>query len=565
KCFCDYWFLFDCLLVVISLFGQIFAAVATVPSIIQQVLVLRALRLLRLIRALRMIRQMRTIWRLVFGLLTSCDTMISTLALLVLVLYIFAVLGVEMIANDETLREDAGTKAIIELNFSGIFVTMMTLSQFVTMDSIASIYFPLINKKGSLSIYFTLLVITVSIALMNLVTAVLVEGALEHARQEKEEEVKLGNEQVKAMIPQLRDIFTKLDRDGNQEIHLKEIQQAERDGKVKVPDNILDKASVQSMTELFSMLDVDKSGHLNCEEFIDGCLNIFLLDIPLRDLMMLKMIRLLRNGVHDIERDISDMKRVLVETSNSQYQAQTGAPELTLEDSRRFRRCGEVWVRHGDVTLTECNGIVVSFPSVVLITSILSFATLAGLMWLSGHLLNTDMCRLGSELSRMLLVFVAIKVIFLGFHATFLALTWSSVFSHRAFSLVILILDLVLVVLAAVTWRKVLKIQDTIVATLEQEKENTRIEGLARLPQTSFLELQEVAEDAELAVTRMPRCPMHEQCVICLSDFEPSSKVTRLACGHVFHASCINIWLLDAKHKWCPYRCPEEPLRFEDV
>ncbi|CAJ1327051.1 unnamed protein product [Effrenium voratum] len=227
--------------------------------------------------------------------------------------------------------------------------------------------------------------------------------------------------------------------------------------------------------------------------------------------------------------------------------------------------CGEVWVRHGDVTLTECNGIVVSFPSVVLITSILSFATLAGLMWLSGHLLNTDMCRLGSELSRMLLVFVAIKVIFLGFHATFLALTWSSVFSHRAFSLVILILDLVLVVLAAVTWRKVLKIQDTIVATLEQEKENTRIEGLARLPQTSFLELQEVAEDAELAVTRMPRCPMHEQCVICLSDFEPSSKVTRLACGHVFHASCINIWLLDAKHKWCPYRCPEEPLRFEDV
>ena len=26
--------------------------------------------------------------------------------------------GVEMIANDETLREDAGTKAIIELNFS---------------------------------------------------------------------------------------------------------------------------------------------------------------------------------------------------------------------------------------------------------------------------------------------------------------------------------------------------------------------------------------------------------------------------------------------------------------
>ena len=38
-----------------------------------------------------------------------------------------------------------------------------------------------------------------------------------------------------------------------------------------------------------------------------------------------------------------------------------------------------------------------------------------------------------------------------------------------------------------------------------QERVAEPWQGLARLPQTSFLELQEVAEDAELAVTRMPR------------------------------------------------------------
>lgn len=317
KAFKDPWFDFDLILVVLSFIGQIFATVLTVPSIIQQVLFLRALRLLRLIRAVRMIKQMRTIWRLVSGLLTSCNTMLSTMALLLLVLYIFAILGIEMIANDSTLKADTLTGPIIEKSFSSLWISFWTLTQFVTMDSIASIYIPLIEKKWELSIYFTLLVVIVSISLMNLVTAVLVEGALEHARQEKEEEILMSNEKVKLMIPQLKQLFEDLDKDNSGDLHQAEIEQAEREGRVVVPEHILDKASVGSMTELFLNLDVDKSGKLTCAEFIEGCMNIFLLDIPVRDMMMMKMIRLLRHGVMKIEGEIRDLKRSMVLASSA--------------------------------------------------------------------------------------------------------------------------------------------------------------------------------------------------------------------------------------------------------
>eukprot|EP00434_Breviolum_minutum_P000992 symbB.v1.2.000869.t1/scaffold38.1/size396883/9 len=64
KCFEDYWFLFDFVLVTVSLVGQIMTSFTTSTGFIQQVLVLRALRLLRVIRALRMIKQMRAVWRL---------------------------------------------------------------------------------------------------------------------------------------------------------------------------------------------------------------------------------------------------------------------------------------------------------------------------------------------------------------------------------------------------------------------------------------------------------------------------------------------------------------------
>lgn len=309
RCFRDPWFIFDFVLVTVSLLGQVIGAVASFPAVIQQVLILRALRLLRVIRALRMIKQMRGVWRLVSGLLTSCNTMMSTLALLSLVLYIFAVLGIEMIAKDDTLQADVVTSRIIQENFSSLFVIMMTLSQFVTMDSIASIYIPLIKKKPELSSYFIALVIIVSIALMNLVTAVLVEGALDHARQEKEEDVKLSNSKFREMIPQLQSLFESLDTDKSGELQRTEIEAAEREKRAEIPADILDKASVASMTELFEKLDVDKSGSLKSAEFIEGCMNIFLLEIPVRDLMMMKMIRSVRSGVAHIEDEIRDLRR----------------------------------------------------------------------------------------------------------------------------------------------------------------------------------------------------------------------------------------------------------------
>lgn len=309
RCFRDPWFIFDFVLVTVSLLGQVIGAVASFPAVIQQVLILRALRLLRVIRALRMIKQMRGVWRLVSGLLTSCNTMMSTLALLSLVLYIFAVLGIEMIAKDDTLQADVVTNRIIQENFSSLFVIMMTLSQLVTMDSIASIYIPLIKKKPELSSYFIALVIIVSIALMNLVTAVLVEGALDHARQEKEEDVKLSNSKFREMIPQLQSLFESLDTDKSGELQRTEIEAAEREKRAEIPADILDKASVASMTELFEKLDVDKSGSLKSAEFIEGCMNIFLLEIPVRDLMMMKMIRLVRSGVAHIEDEIRDLRR----------------------------------------------------------------------------------------------------------------------------------------------------------------------------------------------------------------------------------------------------------------
>jgi len=39
-------------------------------------------------------------------------------------------------------------------------------------------------------------------------------------------------------------------------------------------------------------------------------------------------------------------------------------------------------------------------------------------------------------------------------------------------------------------------------------------------------------------------------CVICLSDFIPGNNVRRLACLHLFHTSCVDVWLIN--NRICP-------------
>jgi hypothetical protein len=44
-------------------------------------------------------------------------------------------------------------------------------------------------------------------------------------------------------------------------------------------------------------------------------------------------------------------------------------------------------------------------------------------------------------------------------------------------------------------------------------------------------------------------------CSICLADFSDDEMVAKLACGHVFHVSCIRIWLAGGFQFGCPMRC----------
>lgn len=299
--FSDSWFLFDFALVLTGFLSNILLPVLFLivsPSgdnndmlnSVQLVLVVRSVRLLRLIRALRMLRMFRTVWRLVYGLLTSGNAMLSTFFLLLLFIYIFACVGVELITKDLTLASHPDTEKIVEECFGSLQRTLLTLMAFVAADSVASVYVPLIVVKPVLCVYFVLLLLVVSVALMNLVTAVLVEGALSNASADKEIAKHDMRKVVTDAIPKLMEVFRAGDENDDGMLTADEVKNVPMD---MLPTQLFEQLEgIHSMEEVFEMLDVSGDGCLTQVEFAEGLLHLFLNDMPIQQVQTLKLLRL---------------------------------------------------------------------------------------------------------------------------------------------------------------------------------------------------------------------------------------------------------------------------------
>merc|ERR1719482_894811 len=102
-------------------------------------MVFKVLRLFRLARTVRLIAQFKVLWMLVRGLLYSLNTIFFTFVIIFLIIYIYACLALELITKS-SFRDDDVFNTMVELYFPDMPYTMMTLTQFVTCDSAASIY-----------------------------------------------------------------------------------------------------------------------------------------------------------------------------------------------------------------------------------------------------------------------------------------------------------------------------------------------------------------------------------------------------------------------------------------
>jgi len=263
-------------------------------------LVMRMMRLFRLARILRVLVVFKVLWMLIRGLLGSAATIAYTMGLIIVIIYMFACMSIELITKKQRDSEDDRIVALVAEHFSDLPVTMLSLLQFVSVDGTAILYFPLVRADPVLILFFLPLIFIVSVSLMNLVTAVIVEGAIEQGKQDREATTRYRQYAFKKLMPHLKHMFKQIDQDSNESLSREELENA--------PDHIKDElqrymqAGPDALLELFEMLDVDESGEVGLEEFCDGVAKIVYSEAPVELVRVLKQLKIIRRHVEILPR-----------------------------------------------------------------------------------------------------------------------------------------------------------------------------------------------------------------------------------------------------------------------
>lgn len=280
--------------------------------LLKRIMIFRIVRLVRIQQFLRTIEIMQPLWKLINGITNAMGTLASTMLVIFFVLYIFACIGGELVSRNTDLRwlakltqddfdnalpgELGYTKAhqdaavVVRENFNRVSVIMLTLVQFTTAD-ITDIYFPLIKTEPYLVFYFGGAYLIITILLMNLVTAVLVEDAIARSSEDTKMKARKTRRKLDSYIPQLEAIFDEVDHDGTGDINLTELAGfVPKDG-MNLDQQVLEVMRPETLEECYECFDADNSGLVSKEEFVQGALAVLLKDAPQELTQLLQLVR----------------------------------------------------------------------------------------------------------------------------------------------------------------------------------------------------------------------------------------------------------------------------------
>merc|ERR1740120_30838 len=110
------------------------------------------------------------------------------------------------------------------------------------------------------------------------------------------------------MIPAFHKLFTDLDKDQSGSVLLSELNGIE----IVFDGDVFEYFHVDSMFELFDILDVDGSGSLDRDEFVEGLVSLSMAQqrqIPQEQYMLMKLMRIMKRNFNRLDQSLGWMHR----------------------------------------------------------------------------------------------------------------------------------------------------------------------------------------------------------------------------------------------------------------
>eukprot|EP00439_Symbiodinium_sp_Y106_P073875 s574_g14.t1 len=234
----------------------------------------RALRGVRVIKLLRYIGALRTI---IFSIISTMSSLLWTLVLLAILWYCFGVVITQIVTDDCRYPKEDGTIScdpLLVRFWSSIGESILTLFMAITGGlSWGEALDPLFAVSYLAVASMILYVVFAVFAVLNVVTGVFCNTAIESARADKDIAIMKQMHKHEQQVQLLREIFKEIDQDESNLISIKELKNAMEGKKMASFMHSMD-ISTQDIWTLFMVIDADGSGEISLEEFVLGCMQL---------------------------------------------------------------------------------------------------------------------------------------------------------------------------------------------------------------------------------------------------------------------------------------------------
>jgi len=252
---------------------------STVESSIEKLTMLRVVRLLRIVRtstSFRLIRFIRELRLMVSSLVGSLKSLAWSTVLLLLILLMFGVFFTDGVITYCVYNSVMDDESTYEMRHFFGSLSGSIISLFMAMSG-GEDWGRILDSLDALPIeyaYIFLGFITFAVlALGNVITAVFVEAAMQRSQKDREFMIQEEMAQKNEFMQVMQEVFDELDSNQSGALSLEEFERHINDEKIIAYMSQLG-LDVSQIRTLFKLLDADRTGEVDLEEFVSGCLRL---------------------------------------------------------------------------------------------------------------------------------------------------------------------------------------------------------------------------------------------------------------------------------------------------
>jgi len=236
---------------------------------------LRIMRIVRVARIIRVFRFFRELRMMVYSIIGSVKSLFWAIMLLFVILFTVAVYLTQIVTDYRTEPEaDAALVSRLRMYFSTLWESIFYLLQSITGGtSWGDITMPLLDLGTGYGVLMSFFMCFTLLAVLNIVTGIFVEGAIQRAESDKDQMIQHELEQETGKVQQLQDVFEEIDADASGYIDLEEFEILVADERVKAYFRTMG-LDISTAYHLFRLLDLDNSQTVSRSEFLMGCLRL---------------------------------------------------------------------------------------------------------------------------------------------------------------------------------------------------------------------------------------------------------------------------------------------------